>query len=1299
MKTATPRSSGVALVVTLILLAIITFMTVTFLVLSRSQRGIVSNASEQAKAAKMAEMSLRFSLSQALAPVKAHGNPWAIDLMVSTNYHFPLGYQTVPALPRPGIDYNPVNVSYVYSNGLPLTGNDFLQHLENLYFSPRAPVYVKTGTSNDFRYYLDLNRNGRFDTNGWLPEYDDFLRPMTALDNQGNQYIPLKWFVGDPEWIGVLEKPEYHHSPTNLFVGRYAFIIIPASKTLDVNYAHNYAKGIYLGSSLAVNPTDGFMRNQGATTFEINLGAFLADLNSNYWPVQARSTVVNSYWWPTPTRPPYALPYAYYPVYDRASVVPNGGWAFTHAMGLVRYRYARSQANLPAVNNIFGTIGFNAFANDWVDEFAAGPVMTNTWWPVPVDGDNLPLSKNSGWPGSFAPYHFFTPQDFFDTNKTTTATTPFNLSTVLLSAGSGSNSYNRYTYYRMLAQLGTETGPGDPESDRINLNYVNVDTKGNVIPDMATNFLPWDPSQFFTNTVNRLLTKAGYNFSITNIQLFPTNSYSASVHRIMQVAANIYDATTNRTFGTSNAFPTVFRPIFGTASSNGLFYVHIVGYRELTPAEHLAFANITTPPTMYDLALTNTLKNLTSLDMVKGVPLVLGARKWFPNFNELELRTKLQATRKLEFVKTSATDLKPIATNEMLLLSVTNEFGLEAWNAYSNDYPRDLQMTVAAEMVATITNEYGAMVFTNSAGNVGAFSNYVAFSTGSAGPLQIPARAWKGFNPLSYKASFLTPFTPLNNHFMFLTNSSYSTINNQFISPVQTLFETGQGFVVPHWTLNLRTSLRFILFDPAAQRIVDYVNLANSSPPFDITSALFHGAVTNGGYDGSYGSMWVTNRSGNSSNVFSPTIGVLNQIQASLGMNSNNLVWNPATQTVPSGWDTKGAINFFRTNLLRLPAQAGAFSGPLYLTNRFYAPYNPTRDIYIYTSWQANDPLVHYTVDDLTPQVSTNACDWDTSAQQKTTVDNIGSVNSRYEPWPGDSLAANSGSATAWDMRVKDPLITRSSDWDFPTNKFPNPGWVGRIHRGTPWQTVYLKSAPVDLGTWRTWTGNGNTPFNMGQVSTSLAALTNYYADAIMSLPTNDWRLLDVFTTSLGDSASRGQLSINQTNLAAWSAVLGGVIVNPNMLSSYAIQPAGTYAITSPPPMITLHNAINDVRRTNAAFNGSFKRLGDILAVPELTLKSPFLTTTNVPDSMWERIPQQVLGLLKGGEQPRFVVYSYGQALKPADRSKVVSGPYAGLCTNYQITAETTTRAVVRIEGAPNNPRAVVESFTVLPPD
>jgi len=1301
MKTTPKRSSGVALVVTLILLSIITFMAVTFLVLSRSQRNMVASTTEQIKATKMAELGVRRGLAESLAPIKAFGNLGAADLRVSTNLATFGGFNPRdPTILQLGFSFDPLNVNYADGNGVPLTGNAYLQNIFNLYYSPRAPVYVVTNrlfpNNYDFRWYVDLNRNNRFETNGWQPEFNDLLQPITAVDPKGNVYVPLKFMVGDPEWVGVLEKPEYHHSASNLFVGRYAFIVLPASKQLDLNYVHNYSKGLYLGQSLAVNPSDGFMRNQGASTFEINLAGFLADLNTNYWPL-ARNPVVNKYWWPV-TTPPFAPGYVYNPVLPGANgVQPNAGWAFQHAMGLVRYRYANTAANLQPVNTFLGTTGYTAFATDYVDDFASGPVMTGTWWPVNPDADSAIMNKGFGWPGSYNPYHFTSHQDLFDTNKTTTGGSPYNLTTALLSAGAGSNTYNQYTFYRMLAQLGTDTGPGDPESSRINLNYVNVDNNGNIVPNLATNFLPWVPEQFFTNAANRLFSKAGFNFGINGIQVYPTNNYSASVHRILQLAANIYDSTTNRTFGTTNAFPSVFRPIFLTTHTNGI-QVFIVGYRELA-GSHASF--ITTPPKMWDLGITNVPGwTVGSLDMVRGIPLVLGARKWFPNFNELELRSKIETTRKLSFLKKFSTDKTPYMTNEMFLLSITNEFGLEAWNSYTNPYPRDLQLTAVATITAMMSNQFGQFILTNFNGRTGGYSNQLTFVTDN--PTIIGANRWLGFNPLNptaAKASFLTPFNPASSHFMLLGNSSFSVANNALVSPVQTTFENGEGFPVPQWTLVLRTTLLFEIYDLAAQRIVDYVNLAGTAPPFDITGNLMHGAVTNA-LDGFYGSMFVTNRVGaGGTNVNLPTFGVINQIMAGLGQNTNHLVWNSAPSVPPGGWDKQGAINFFRTNLLRLPAIPGQFSGPLYLTNRFEAPYAPTRDIYLYTSWAANDPLVHYTVGDLTPLRNTNACDYDTSVQQAATIGNIGQQNQRYEPWPGASLASGSGSATLTDIRVKDPLVRQSSDWDFPTNKFPNPGWLGRIHRGTPWQTVYLKSPAIDLATWQTWTGNGQAGTNWGQVSTALAPLKGYYYDAGISSPTNDWKLLDLFTTASSDTVARGQLSINQTNLAAWSAVLSGVSVNPDTNSFFIIQPAGAYSPTSPPPVITLWNAINDVRRTNFNYHGSFNRLGDLLAVPELTVRSPFITTTNVTDAILERIPQQVLGLLKGGEQPRFVIYCYGQALKPAEHSRVTSVPFLDLCTNYAITGETAVKAVVRIEGAPGNPRAIIESWNVLPPD
>ena len=148
---------------------------------------------------------------------------------------------------------------------------------------------------------------------------------------------------------------------------------------------------------------------------------------------------------------------------------------------------------------------------------------------------------------------------------------------------------------------------------------------------------------------------------------------------------------------------------------------------------------------------------------------------------------------------------------------------------------------------------------------------------------------------------------------------------------------------------------------------------------------------------------------------------------------------------------------------------------------------------------------------------------------------------------------------------------------------------------------------------------------------TNLASLTNsLYSDAYLSHPTNDWHVLDLFTTGLSDNATRGQLSINQTNLASWSAVLSGVVVLTNtpwgayrdgngnpMAQPLTVLPAGVYDPATPatwPPLVRIVNGLNNMR-TNFPHK-AFQTLGDILATPELTVASPFLNTNAHPTDL-----------------------------------------------------------------------------------
>jgi len=69
------------------------------------------------------------------------------------------------------------------------------------------------------------------------------------------------------------------------------------------------------------------------------------------------------------------------------------------------------------------------------------------------------------------------------------------------------------------------------------------------------------------------------------------------------------------------------------------------------------------------------------------------------------------------------------------------------------------------------------------------------------------------------------------------------------------------------------------------------------------------------------------------------------------------------------------------------------------------------------------------------------------------------------------------------------------------------------------------------------------------------------------------------------------------------------------------------------------------------------------------------------------------------GTEQRYVLYCFGQALRPAPNGSVSGGAWNGLVTNYQVTAQSVVRAVIRVDNAnTTQPHAVVESYNVLPP-
>ena len=187
------------------MLSVITFMAVTFLVLSHRERGAVVTTTDQTTARLAADSALERVKLELLARMLANTNDQDFDLTVSTNFINPYGFD-------PSAGAAPYNVNYNVTAGTParpLNTFQLQQNIANLLLNPRPPVFVVTNrlfpNNTDIRFYLDLNRNGRFEPNGLAPA----LSPDASLPYYGTNGTLLakispgntqsNFFVGDPE--------------------------------------------------------------------------------------------------------------------------------------------------------------------------------------------------------------------------------------------------------------------------------------------------------------------------------------------------------------------------------------------------------------------------------------------------------------------------------------------------------------------------------------------------------------------------------------------------------------------------------------------------------------------------------------------------------------------------------------------------------------------------------------------------------------------------------------------------------------------------------------------------------------------------------------------------------------------------------------------------------------------------------------------------------------------------------------------------------------------------------------------
>jgi len=724
------------------------------------------------------------------------------------------------------------------------------------------------------------------------------------------------------------------------------------------------------------------------------------------------------------------------------------------------------------------------------------------------------------------------------------------------------------------------------------------------------------PIGFFTNVASRLLS-AELNMDLYRIQIYPTNQYTPAVHRLLQVTANLYDATTNRFNDDYPHLPTVFRPQFGKIGDA----VYITNFIEVT--------NITSlTGTLRALTDTNVANALQPDDLVFGVPLIIGAKKGFPNFNEFYMESAFQLTRKLMVTRqsTNVPSPPPIPSSsfwgyyEMFNLSLTNQLGVECWNSYQSNYTRPIDIYVTNFLVMTLTNDENNFSFTTylTAGGSLQFPNSTnavwpgytnMYPTFSAGSFQIPLATNFAAVPVSlYRFNGGEPFLTTSLNLPFETN------------------DTGFGqYPQPHWGLTMNNNLLVIMVDDATGRLIDYVLLSGPNSSRDLSSEIQRGYDT--GISTRYDDLWDTNLI---NGIF---VGLANQFSVSQG--NGNPVWSSALwwgENQKAAYDemnafrafTMGANVFFLSYSGYVPDQT--LIGIAETTNVMQMPYTPSALVVQDTVWQVNDPLVHYMASDLiNPTAGTGLqlhLNW---------PGNLGQLNQRYQPW-GGSPATGMGTNL---LAIKDPLVTCSDDWDFPDSQPLEVSWLGRVHRGTPWQTVYLKapdvlSYPNNFGiyglnganVWVNWTGDVNA------------------TDAAAMSPVQDWHLASLLACMFNTNDLRSLFSANNPDPNAWQALLDGLTALTNNLTDVQLQSLtppqfGVIVMSSNSPQASAIADAVEVARTGQPVQ-FFADVGDILAIPQLTVDSPFLNWSDnvqqqrgISDEAYEIIPSQLLPLLR----------------------------------------------------------------------
>jgi hypothetical protein len=401
------------------------------------------------------------------------------------------------------------------------------------------------------------------------------------------------------------------------------------------------------------------------------------------------------------------------------------------------------------------------------------------------------------------------------------------------------------------------------------------------------------PASFFTNVANLVLLDEtarwqGQNYAIytnafgvsttgvfglTNIPVYVNGTfvYSPAVQRLLQVTANIYDATS------TNFYPSVFRPTFYRDPGSGNVWIN--GYVNIASVSGPGDPALAAPVDISAFAFQNLSGTICS--NVYGVPWIIGAKRGFPSFNEFYDLNIVQVSRLLQVnrARTNSYVSSNYTTNEMFIMSITNTVGMSFWNSYSSNYTGSGNITVFMQ-------DNMSLVLTNAANPAPAnpwvysfaYTNTLATWPGSDWNFNNAPPLVGSVNPTSFMAATW--------NFPLLPPSAYMSQSGDFVPltaflPPAILWETNVTDNYPFPQFGLMTTNWAQAYIVDGSNVIDYVQFSGPNSTRNVSAEL-----VDPNYQGppEFNYMWSTNTFGINNTGSGPAWGEVNQMYVSRGL-------------------------------------------------------------------------------------------------------------------------------------------------------------------------------------------------------------------------------------------------------------------------------------------------------------------------------------------------------------------------------------------------------------------------------